>query len=269
MSRIVRSVGRAISKVARGVTKFVRTVARSGVVRFIGIAAAAYFTAGAALGAIGAASAGTSVVSGAASGLGSAWGGVTGALSGGGLSSLGAGLSQASAAGASGMGFSAASSAVASGQTIAGAGVAAPGAAPAGVGGAVPGAAPVQIAGNAPSYLLNPATNQPLVQAPVREVGRGIVGRAMDFLGTSGGGMVASTGLRLAGGAMVDRAQERQHENELARMNRNQNVSGLTVNYGQPQNARPLLQPGMVQVPEFDPDRFAHGLVGGRFAPVG
>lgn len=266
MSRVVKSIGRGIHKVVQGVAKFVKKVVNSKAVKFIAVAAAAYFTAGAALGAVGAASSGTSILSGAASGLGSAWGGLTGTFTGGGLSSLGAGLTQASAAGASGMGFQAAAAAISSGQTI-GAATSVGGA---GGGGASPvwqasgplaaEQAPAQIAGNA-------ATGGNASAPPPT---KGIVAKAMEFLGTHGGGLAASTALKLAGGMMADRAQQKQYENELARITRNQNVGGINVNYGPSQAYLQTLQkPGMVAVPEFDPNKFKSGLVGGQFAPMG
>lgn len=116
MSKVVRKVGRAISKVVDGAKKLVKKVAKSKIFKAVAIAAAIYFTGGAALGAMGGASAastaGTSMLAGAAkgavAGLGSAGAGISsawGSLMGGNIagigSSLSGGMTGASAAGGS------------------------------------------------------------------------------------------------------------------------------------------------------------------------
>jgi hypothetical protein len=128
MSKVAKSVGRALGKVVDGAKKLVKSVAKSKAFKVIAIAAAVYFTGGAALGAMGGASAasaaGTSAIAGAAkgamAGLGSAGAGISSAWSsllGGNLSATGASLSNgitgASAAGgtAAGGGFTSAMSA--------------------------------------------------------------------------------------------------------------------------------------------------------------
>lgn len=276
MSRVVKSIGKAVKSVARAVTKVVKTVAKSKVVRFIAVAAAAYFTAGAALGAMGTIGTTTSLSSGVMSGLGSAWGGLTGAgsalMSGnlaGVASSLGSGLTSASAAGASGMGFSAAAQAVSTGAAIPAA------AAPAAAAPVAPGAAaPVaaDVSGGASSYLLDPATGQAMADGAktvaTKTAEKGIVGKAFEFLGTQGGGMVASSALKLAGGAMSDNAEAKAAEDARNRANHNQNVAGLNTTFG-PQATPAAITPGPVAVPGFDPNRFKSGLVGANVAPVG
>jgi hypothetical protein len=95
MSKAVKRAKRAVSKVVSGVGKVIKKVTSSKVFKAIAIAAAVYFTGGAALGAMGAASAGTSITAGFASGLGSAWGGIAGAgtaLMSGSLSGIGSSL---------------------------------------------------------------------------------------------------------------------------------------------------------------------------------
>ena len=113
MSKVVKGIGRAIGKVVKGIGKAVNSVVKSKIFKVILTAAAVYFTAGAALGAIGGASAGTGflgtlsgAVSGAGAGLTSAMNGLSGAFTAlgsgslsGAASSLSGGLSGASAAG--------------------------------------------------------------------------------------------------------------------------------------------------------------------------
>jgi hypothetical protein len=86
MSKVVKSIGRAISKVVKGVTKAVKTFAKSKIGRIIITAAAIYFGGAALAGGFGSSAAGGSFLSGmgsgissAASSLSSAW---TSALSG-------------------------------------------------------------------------------------------------------------------------------------------------------------------------------------------
>ncbi|MDP1931894.1 MAG: hypothetical protein Q8L60_10595 [Gammaproteobacteria bacterium] len=114
MSKMVKKVGRAIGKVVDGAKKLVKKVAKSKIFKVIAIAAAVYFTGGAALGAMGGASAasaaGTSMIAGAAkgaiaglgsagAGISSAWGNLIGGNIAGAGSSLAGGMTGASAAG--------------------------------------------------------------------------------------------------------------------------------------------------------------------------
>lgn len=108
MSRVVKGVGRVLTKVMKAHAKVIEKVIPGGkkivaglrkfhhkygkkILKVVAIAAAVYFTGGAALGALSAASAGTSIAAGTMSGLSASWAGVAGAMTGGGLSSLGAG----------------------------------------------------------------------------------------------------------------------------------------------------------------------------------
>lgn len=79
MSKVFKGVKRAFKKVVSGVTKVVKAAAKSPIFKTIAIAAAVYFTGGAALGAAGGLSSGAGALSGAMSGISSAWAGVTGA----------------------------------------------------------------------------------------------------------------------------------------------------------------------------------------------
>lgn len=86
MSKVVKKIGRGIGKLFKGVKKVVskawKAIKKSKLLKTIAVAAAVYFTGGAALGAIGGASGGVSgMLAGAKAGLSSAWGGVTGAAS--------------------------------------------------------------------------------------------------------------------------------------------------------------------------------------------
>lgn len=105
----IKKIGKKIRRAT--VPKFIRKIAskikKSKFVRAIVVATAIYFTAGAALGAMGALSTGGSMLAGAKAGLASAWGGVTSAGTalingklGAAASSLGNGISGAYAAGA-------------------------------------------------------------------------------------------------------------------------------------------------------------------------
>jgi hypothetical protein len=113
MSKVVKG----FKKVVKGIGKVVKKIAKSKVFKAIAIAAAVYFTGGAALGAIKGAAAGTGfmgtlsgAVTGAGAGLSSAMGGITGAwtslTTSGGLSGAGSSL-----AGGWGMGGTAAGAA--------------------------------------------------------------------------------------------------------------------------------------------------------------
>lgn len=111
MSKVVKSVGRAVSKVVSGVGKVISKIPKSKIGKAVLMASGVYFTGGAALGAIGGASAGAAAgtgfmgtlggalsgaISGAGAGIASAWGGLTGAasaLAGGSLSGFGSSLS--------------------------------------------------------------------------------------------------------------------------------------------------------------------------------
>ena len=119
MSKVVKKIGRGVGKVVSGIGKVIKKVTSSKAFKTIAIAAAVYFTGGAALGAMGGASAasaaGTSVLSGAASGtmagLGSAGAGISsawGSLMGGSISGVGSslagGLTGAGSAGAGAVG---------------------------------------------------------------------------------------------------------------------------------------------------------------------
>jgi hypothetical protein len=125
MSKVVKKIGRAVKKVVKGVGKVFKKIKESKIFKAIAIAAAVYFTGGAALGAMGGASAGfgasmaagngflaslgaglSGAVTGAAAGLGSAWAGLSaagGAFAAGevaaGFSALGSGITGAFAAG--------------------------------------------------------------------------------------------------------------------------------------------------------------------------
>jgi hypothetical protein len=106
MSKAVKSVGRAIGKVVKGVVKTVKKVASSKFGKIILAAATVYFGGAAIMGAMGGASAGTGflgtlsgAVQGAGAGISSAWGGLTGSLTGGGFSALGQGFTGAYGAG--------------------------------------------------------------------------------------------------------------------------------------------------------------------------
>ena len=124
MSKVVKGVGRVLTKVMKGAAKVIEKTVPGGkkivknlrsfhhkygkkILKAVAIAAAVYFTGGAALGAISGMAAGTGAWAGAVSGLSSAWAGVTGAgsalmagnLSGAGAS-LGAGWAGAGSAGA-------------------------------------------------------------------------------------------------------------------------------------------------------------------------
>jgi len=277
MSKIVRSVGKAISavgKVVSGVAKFVtntvKSITKTPIVRGVLIAAAAYLTAGAALGAAGAFSAGGSLLTGAASGLGSAWGGLTSLVTGGGLSALSTGLSSAYGAGVGQVGFEVASTAIAQGGSIASTGAV---------------ATPIQMsttpaASATTSATTNAATNTAntaamtasraaaptttmataptataatgAAQAATTTVPKGILGSVLDVVKTPGGGLLAATGLKLTGGLLADAMAARERQNELDRINRNQNVSGINTDFG-PAPQPGFVRSGIVSVPQPNP----------------
>ena len=79
MSKVFKSIKRVVKKVVGGVVNVVKKVAKSPIFKTIAIAAAVYFTGGAALGAMGGLSSGAGMLSGAMSGISSAWAGITGA----------------------------------------------------------------------------------------------------------------------------------------------------------------------------------------------
>lgn len=287
MSRVVKRVGKTLTKLvtpfSKQITKAVKTLWKNKIVRYVVIAAAAYFTAGAALGAIGTIGTSTSLASGAMSGLGSAWGGLQAAgsalMSGnlaGAASSLGSGLSSAAAAGAQGVGFSAAASTVSTGGSFAAsvapsaANVAATQAAPAAMPNAVvPGMQSTATAVHAGAGDVVATAAQGAAgtgAAGTGVIGKSIGGKALEFLGSQGGGMLASTGLKLAGGLIADNAAAKQRQQEIDRINSNQNVSGLNVNLGSNVNSSAFMPSGMVQVPEFDP---ASAFAGGQQQPPG
>jgi hypothetical protein len=227
-----------------------RGMARNKIVKAVVIAAAIYFTAGAALGAAGAA--GGSMWSGALAGMGSAGTGLT----------TGAFLGGASAAGAG---------TVAGGATAGLMGTLTPAAINAGGGSAI-------AAGEAAGTVLGTSAS-PLAAAgpmaggqavgygvtPTAQPSGGIMNNALEFMKTPGGGMATSAALQLAGGAMGDKAEANAAAEELARRNANQNVGSLQFN---PLGAQPLAQRlGPVPVPGFDPyQQLAPGLVNRRVA---
>ena len=79
MSKVFKKVKRVVKKVVSGVVSVVKSIAKSPIFKTIAIAAAVYFTGGAALGAIGGISSGAGMLSGAMSGISSAWAGLSGA----------------------------------------------------------------------------------------------------------------------------------------------------------------------------------------------
>jgi hypothetical protein len=122
MSKIVKSVGKAVSGVVKGVSKvvkgvvkgagaLVRKIASSKLGKVLLTAAAIYFGGAAIMGAIGGAGASTGflgtisgAIQGAGAGISSAWSGLTGAVTGGGLGSLQSGFMGANAAGQAAVG---------------------------------------------------------------------------------------------------------------------------------------------------------------------
>lgn len=110
MSKAVKGVTRAIGKVVGGAKKILKKVFKNKFVRIIAIAVAAYFTAGAALGALGTIGTSTSLISGAASGISSAASGLVGAgtaLAGAGTTGIGTALGNAGTALMNGLGAAA------------------------------------------------------------------------------------------------------------------------------------------------------------------
>lgn len=106
MSKVVKSVGRAVSKVVKGVANVAKKVVKSPIGKALVAATAIYFGGAALMGAMGAGGGAAGVagaaagggLSGAAAGIGQAWSGLTGALSGGGLGSMSGVFSGGSAA---------------------------------------------------------------------------------------------------------------------------------------------------------------------------
>lgn len=210
MSKVVKSVGRAISKVVKGVAKAVRKVAQSKLGRVLIGAAAIYFGGAALMGAMGtsgaAAAGGLSGLSGAAANIGAAW------------SSLGT-------AGSALMGgnLSGAGSAVASGFT----GTAAGGSALAGAAGTAVGtaAAAPTVTGAATGATTGATVGAGAgagTAAGAGSLGQGLIGAAKINAATQlVGGVVQGAGQQKA---MEDQRNYDQQQAQAARDRYNQNV---------------------------------------------
>ena len=263
--RVEKQINRNIDKATGGkIAKFrkqsSRGLRRNKIVRAVAIAAAVYFTAGAALGAAGSMAAGGGFWSGVGSGLSSAASGLT---SGSFLSGAYGSSSAAQAAAVNAGGGAALAAGENVGTILAGSET----------------ATGATAAGNASAAALNaaPAASAPAASAPVQQVAaneagkkaaeKGLMAQAMDWTSTAGGGMLASSALKLAGGAQQDQAEQEAYDRELARRNANQNVGGITFgpvsNYGS-QSTQRL---GPVDVPQFDPyAQTAPGLMRSRMS---
>jgi hypothetical protein len=234
--------------------KFRKSVSKSArknkIIRAVVIAAAIYFTAGAALGAAGSMAANGGFWSGVGSGLGSAASGVTsGTFLGGAYGSSTAAQAAAASAAEAAAINAGGGSAIAAGENV---------------GTALEATSGVTKLGAAPSAAVTPVSTPPTTPTTPNQ---GLMGQSLDFMKSQGGGLLASTGLKLAGGAMADKATAEAEEEELARRNRNQNVSGLK--FGPVATvARPGTQRlGPVDVPTFDPyQQTAPGLMRNRIA---
>jgi len=228
MSKVVKSVGRAIGKVVKGVVNVVKSVAKSPIGKVLLAAATVYFGGAAIMGAMGGASASTGfmgtiggALKGATAGIANAWSGLTGAAS----AAMGG---QFSAAGSSlGSGFTGSYAAGSSAVNAANAAAvsAAGGGFPAGAGGygsvgpsgqtaagTTLSSAPASAATTPGTYWTSPAQ---AVTAPPPNPG--IISGAWNSLGDYGKMAAVQGSMQLAGGAIQGAAQ-------LARNRYNENV---------------------------------------------
>lgn len=222
MSKAVKSVGRAIGKVVKGVVNTVKKVASSKIGKIILAAATVYFGGAAIMGAMGGASAGTGflgtisgAVQGAGAGIANAWSGLTGAFTGGGFSSLGQGFT-----GSYGAGAGAVQSANAAAMQAANAGLTTTSA-------PMPGQAFVQntnlanvsgtttsLPGAAPG-INTPFTSAPVLTSPPPPTPEpGIISRAWSGLGDYGKMAAIQGGMQIAGGALQGKAAQDQLEDQ-------------------------------------------------------
>lgn len=81
------------------------------------------------------------------------------------------------------------------------------------------------------SFLLDPATGQAVGNAAAAAAPKGIMSRALEFAASPGGGLVTSSAMKLAGGAMADRAEAQLRADEIERQRRNTAVGGLNTNW--------------------------------------
>lgn len=261
--KIEKTFNKAIDKVApKQLTKIRKSISRAAkkypIIRYIAIAAAVYFTAGAALGAMGALAAGGSFWGGVGAGLSSSASGLVSGSFLGGAYGAGAGTAAGAASGvASGAATGAALGATegaaagtlgateAAGAAGALEGAGAVGATQgAGVAGAAEGAsAASSIAGSSGSSGLGAAGVKAAAPAATNTSGGFLSGLGKFATSKEGAGLIASTGLQLASGQMKDRAeqkdmerQERLMQEEIDRRNANQNLSGLRFNQANPRN---------------------------------
>jgi hypothetical protein len=238
MSKVVKSVGRAIGKVVKGVVNVVKSVAKSPIGKVLLAAATVYFGGAAIMGAMGGASASTGfmgtiggALKGATAGIANAWSGLTGAAS----AAMGG---QFSAAGSSlGSGFTGSYAAGSSAVNAANAAAvsAAGGGFPAGAGGygsvgpsgqtaagTTLSSAPASAATTPGTYWTSPAQ---AVTAPPPNPG--IISGAWNSLGDYGKMAAVQGSMQLAGGAIQGAGQQkameeqRRYEQEQAQLARN------------------------------------------------
>jgi hypothetical protein len=212
MSKAVKSVGRAIGKVVKGVVNVVKKVAKSPIGKVLLAAATVYFGGAAIMGAMGGASASTGVMGtiggalkGATAGIANAWTGLTGAASaavggnfGAAGSSLGSGFTGAYGAG----------SGAVSAANLAAAGGALP---------ASPGAyGSVGTSGQtAAGTTLTSAPTAPLTTPPVTPPAEpGIISRAWNGLGDYGKMAAVQGATQLVGGAIQGVGQQKAMEEQ-------------------------------------------------------
>lgn len=252
MRKIFRKIEKAMNKVAdaTGLKSVRQSIGRAWKknkwIRYVVIAAAVYFTAGAALGAMGAIGAGGGFWGGVGAGLQSAGAGlVNGSFLGGaygaGAGTVGAGAGSAAGAAGAAVGAgegAAAGLGAAEGATAAGAleGAGAVGAAE-GAATSVAGSAYTPLSQSVTSLGANVSLPSAAQVAPPAAKSAGLLSSVSNFAASPGGGLVTSAGLKLAGGYMSDRAQAKERERaeqlmqeERDRINNNQNVSGINFN---------------------------------------
>lgn len=215
MSKAVKSVGRAIGKVVKGVVNVVKKVASSKIGKVLLAAATVYFGGAAIMGAMGGASASTGfmgtiggALKGAGAGIANAWSGLTGAASaamGGQFSAAGSSLGSGFT-GAYGAGSSAVSAANAAAVSAAGGGF------PAGAGGyGSVGTSGQTAAGSTLTSAPTAALTTPPVTPPPNP---GIISSAWNSLGDYGKMAAVQGTTQLVGGAVQGYGQQKAMEEQ-------------------------------------------------------
>ena len=232
MSKAVKSVGKAVTGVLKGVKKAASKIwekaKESKVLKTLAIGAAVYFTGGAALGAMGmgAGAAAGGGLSGAMAGISSAWGGLTGAagaLASGNLAGAGSSLASGWTGAATGGNALAQASINSSGGLLAGGG------APPVITGAAPSIASSTAGTAAADYggtaFSNWAKEQAISNAGTEVVKDGVKKGLLDSLGEYGKGQLVASGVTTLGntvsGYAQAKAEEEAEKDYLRRYNRN------------------------------------------------